>query len=182
MGESSLLKVHKFREQLQWGEAQSYESFWDAVYKKAFPTMVNHMQCLGASSSQRMGIDRVIHLNNGKTLYIEEKKRREVYPDILLEYVSVDKTGAPGWMEKDMLVDYLAYAFMPTKRCHLYPFPILRRAWIEHRDDWISRFRTVKAENEGYTTLSVAVPIGVLRMAVSSASVIDVSNESGGLN
>lgn len=155
----------------------SYESFWDAVYRKAFPGLLNHMQCLGGSDNQRMGIDRVIQLSNGKTLYIEEKKRRESYPDILLEYVSVDTTGAPGWMEKDLIVDYLAYAFMPTKRCYLYPFPVLRRAWIKYRDEWIGRYKIVKAYNEGYTTISVAVPIEVLKQAVAVASIIDVSAE-----
>jgi len=172
-----LLKIHNFQEQLRWGEEQSCEGFWDAVYRKAFPTMLNHMQCLGSSDNQRMGIDRVIQLSNGKTLYIEEKKRRGVYPDILLEYVSVDRTGAPGWIEKDLIVDYLAYAFIPNKRCYLYSYPLLRRAWINYKDSWLKTYRTIKAQNEGYATLSVAIPIDVLKQSVAVASIIDVSDE-----
>jgi hypothetical protein len=57
------------------------------------------MPCTGNTSSQRQGIDRVIHLANGQTIYIDEKKRASVYPDILLEYISVDKTGALGMID-----------------------------------------------------------------------------------
>ena len=85
--------VHDFRERLSWSEEASTEPFWNAVYHKAFPNLVNHMQCIGDTVSQRMGIDRVLFLTNGKTLYVDEKKRQREYNDILLEYISVDTTG-----------------------------------------------------------------------------------------
>lgn len=169
--------VHDFREQLLWGEAQGYEPFWTQVYRKAFPNMVNHMLGSGDTQSQRMGIDRIILLGNGRMLRIDEKKRRQDFPDILLEYVSVDATNAPGWIEKDLAIDYLAYAFMPTKRCYLFDWLMLRRAWIRYGDEWKRVHRIVKAQNNGYQTHSVAVPIEVVRGAVRRASIIDVSSE-----
>lgn len=168
---------HNFNERLAWSEQASTEPFWDAVYRKAFPNLVNHMQCTGDTVSQRHGIDRVLHLSNGKTLYVDEKKRGKDYGDILLEYVSVDKTSAPGWMEKDLLIDYLAYAFMPTKRCYLFPWPILRRAWLHYKPQWLAKYRQVEALNNGYKTLSVAVPIKVIQECLAVTWIIDVSNE-----
>lgn len=169
--------IHNFNERLAWSERGGSEPFWDAVYRKAFPNLVNHMQCKGNTTSQRMGVDRVLHLSNGKTLYVDEKKRERVYDDILLEYLSVDKTGAPGWMEKDLSIDFLAYAFMPTKVCHLFPWPMLRRAWLRYGDEWKNVYPHKPGHNDGYTTWSVAVPILVVRRAVSTACIIDVADE-----
>jgi hypothetical protein len=128
----------------------------------------------GDTLSQRQGVDRVILLANSKILLIDEKKRREEYPDILLEYISVDTTGAPGWMEKDLIIDYLAYAFMKSQRVHLFPWPMLRRAWCRYKDEWIDTYPIIKAQNYGYKTISVAVPTDVLRKAVSVATIIQL--------
>lgn len=171
--------IHDFRERLAWSEQASTEPFWDAVYRKAFPNLVNHMPCLGDTASQRQGIDRVIHLSNGKTLYVDEKKRDRVYDDFFLEYVSVDRTRAPGWMEKDLSIDYLAYAFMPTRRCYLLPWLMLRRAWLAHKELWMDTYQHKPGENDGYVTWGVCVPIRVVQSAVRSAWIIDVSSELG---
>lgn len=172
MGQSSI--EHNFKQSLEYSESASDEPFWDSVYRKAFPNLVNQMLASGDTISQRMGIDRVIILDNGKVLMIDEKKRAEVYQDILLEYLSVSTTGAPGWIEKDLAIDFLAYAFMPIKRVYLFPWPLLRRAWIHYREDWIKTYRKVTAHNNGYDTLSVAIPIHVLVKAVSNASIIQL--------
>jgi len=166
--------VHNFAEQLAFSEKASEEPFWDAVYRKAFPNLVNHMLASGDVKSQRMGVDRVLFLANGKTLYIDEKKRREIYTDVLLEYVSVDTTSAPGWIEKDLAIDYLAYAFMPLQRVYLYPWPMLRRAWLHFKSDWLQKYKIPPAQNKGYKTLSVAIPVEILRKAVSTAAIIQL--------
>lgn len=169
--------IHNFNERLAWSEQGSSEPFWDAVYRRAFPNLVNHMQCLGDTASQRMGIDRLVHLSSGKTLAIDEKKREKDYGDILLEYVSVDRTGAPGWMEKDLAIDYLAYAIMPCHRVYLFPWPTLRLAWLKNRDEWKREYGTKRALNNSYTTLNVPVPTKELLKAVWRACVIDVSDQ-----
>lgn len=173
MGQPGIV-THDFRTSLAFSEAASDESFWEAVYRKAFPNLVNLMLASADTLSQRMGIDRVIILGNGQVLKIDEKKRAEVYPDILLEYISVDTTGAPGWIEKDLAIDYLAYAFMPTKKVYLFPWPILRRAWEYFKTAWIAAYPKITAQNNGYKTISVAVPIDVLVKAVTRASVIQL--------
>lgn len=171
------LKPHDFQAKLLYSQTASDELFWDAVYRKAFPDLVNHMVCAGDTISQRMGIDRVIHLSNGRNLRIDEKKRDKVYPDILLEIVSNDRTGAPGWIEKSLYIDYLAYAFMPTRKVYLFDWLMLRRAWGFYGEQWKKQYRRLTAQNPNYKTISIAVPIGVLQKAVQTAAVIDVSQE-----
>lgn len=172
------MTVHNFIEQLEYSETASDEKFWSAVYVKAFPNMVAHTLCSGDTKSQRMGIDRAIILANGKTLYIDEKKRKKVYNDILLEFESVSTTGAPGWIEKDLMIDYLAYAFMPTQKVYLYPWPFLRRAWIHYKDVWMKEYEVKEAKNEGYITKSLAVPISTINKAVSTAMIIQLEEQS----
>lgn len=172
MGQSNV--VHDFKEQLIYSEISGDEPFWDAIYRKAFPNMVNHMTCNGDTHSQRMGIDRLIMLASGRVLTIDEKKRKEEYPDILLEYISVDTTNAPGWIEKDLSIDYLAYAFMKSKRVYLFDWLALRRSWGNFKNKWLGSYPHISAQNNGYKTLSVAVPTEILRTAVSSAMVIQL--------
>lgn len=166
--------IHDFKTDLRFSEISSDELFWDAVYRKAFPNMVNHMLCQGDTASQRMGIDRLVFLSNGRELRIDEKKRRCEYGDILLEYLSNNSTGAPGWVEKDLYIDYLAYAFMPLQKVYLFDWPMLRRAWCQYGAQWKRQYKQVIAKNNGYQTFSVPVPTAVLNAAVSNARIIQL--------
>jgi len=172
MGQSGT--THDFIKEKEWSEAQGDEPFWKAVYQKAFPNMVNMMPCPGNFASQRMGIDRIILLSNGKTISIDEKKRRETRKDILLEYLSNDQTRALGWIEKDLSIDYLAYAFMPAKTCYLFDWPILRLTWMRFKTDWLKLYTIPPARNNGYNTYNVAIPIHVLMGSVSNTRMIQL--------
>lgn len=169
-------KLHDFHERLEMSQRASDEPFWSEVYRKAFAGYMGCLAILDDSPAQRMGIDRVVVLSSGQELRIDEKKREEVWPDILLEYLSNDQTNAPGWMEKDLHIDYIAYAFMPAKRVHLYPWHLLRRAWGKYGTAWKKEYKKVSAQNPGYKTWSVAVPIAVLNKAVQEAGVIQLGS------
>lgn len=170
---------HDFQTQLKFSEKASHEPFWDAVYRKAFPGLVNHMLCSGDQPTQRMGVDRLVYLNNDRVLRIDEKKRDKVYPDILLEYISNDQAKDPekraGWINKNLVIDYIAYAFMPTQKVYLLDWLTLRRAWVMNGEVWKQKHRRVPAKNVGYTTWSVAVPITVLQKAMSEAALVSVA-------
>lgn len=161
--------------------AASEEAFWLAVYRKAFFNLASQELCTDLTL-QRQGIDRILHLSNGHTLRIDEKKRAQEYPDILLEHTSNLERNTPGWIEKDLQIDYLAYGFMQSQRCYLFPWHMLQRAWRNFGASWKAKYRRIEATtrvgNATYHTISVAVPIDVLRRAVSTASVIDVSQEA----
>ena len=171
-------KVHDFHERNDWSLSQRDETFWEAIYRKAFPSL-EKIELNEDISRQKIGIDRIIYLPHGKELLIDEKKRSQVYPDIVLEYCSVDKQKTPGWIEKDLAIDYLAYAFIPSQQCYLFPWHMLRLAWDKYRKEWHSMavenkfgYHIVKAKNADYFTWSVAVPIDDLLQAVSNASLI----------
>lgn len=170
------MTVHDFNERLRFSQMGGDETFWSAVYCKAFPSMVSHMPCPGDTVSQRMGIDRIILLANGRTLAIDEKKREKDYSDILLEYLSNDKTGAKGWIEKDLSIDYLAYAFMPSKRVYLFDWCMLQRAWSYFGNEWKRKYKPVIAKNNGYRTHSIPVPRHELLNAVSRAFIIQLDD------
>lgn len=172
LGQSN--KINNFEENLAFSHNAGEEPFWDAVYKKAFPDMENHMLCTKKCQGQYLGIDRIIQLTSGKTVYIDEKKRQTEYSDILLEYISNDKTGSAGWMEKELQIDFLAYAFMKSQRVYLFPWLILRRVWKRFGNEWKSKYHLPPARNAHYNTLNVAVPTKELLDCVKNAMIIQL--------
>ena len=165
--------MNDFKECYQIAEDGRCEPFWNDVYKKAFPNITNHMP--GKKEychSQKMGVDRIIYLENGKVLTLDEKVRTRVYEDIALEFLSNDMSGAPGWMEKDLAIDYLAYAFLPIKTAYLFDWRMLRLTWVKFKNQWKKEFPVIKAENATYHTHCVCVPIRVLRVECSKSAII----------
>jgi hypothetical protein len=174
------LKINDFEKDLKFSEEAGCENFWQSIYQKSFPDMISAFPTLGKCQGQMLGIDRVIQLKSGKTIYIDEKKRREVWGDISLEYKSnsnSDKNN--GWMNKDLLIDYLAYAFMPIKTVYLFNWLLLRKVWLDNGAEWMQKaknkkngFRIVPAQNYGYTTLSIAVPIPILLEKLQTTMIV----------
>jgi hypothetical protein len=167
------MKFNDFNNDLKYSLKASTEAFWDQVYAKAFVDLKETRLCDNLEW-QKMGIDRFVYLTNGRIFAVDEKCRRQVYDDILLEFISVDTTGAPGWIEKDLAIDFFAYAFMPIQRVYLFSWPMLRRAWNHFGGTWKTKYGVIKARNEGYNTLSVPVPIKVLRQTVNNATIIQL--------
>jgi hypothetical protein len=182
-----MTKVHDFTERLAWSEKHADEVFWSAAYKQFFPSMINAMQASGDYPTQRLGVDRLVYLNNDRIVRIDEKKREKEYSDIALEFVHttgkshMSKRKAQnyqGWMEKNLVIDYIAYSFMPSKRVYFLDWLILRRAWMENKDEWKQKYFISHAPNRGYFTHSVCVPIDVLMSAMGSSSSIVVNTET----
>jgi hypothetical protein len=170
--------IHDFNRSLAASAVTTDESWWEQVYQEAFPGYASMSAVKQDGWAQRGGIDRVIVLKCGKTLTVDEKVREGSWTDILLEYKSSVEHNTPGWVEKDLACDYIAYAFKGTKRCYMLPFQQLRKAWIAHGRTWVAKFPRVDAKNNGYTTRSVAVPIHVLMPALTEASLVHWINLS----
>ncbi len=173
-GETNQMKNDFFAD-LAFSELSSDELFWEQIYKSAFQDIACIMlNTAGKSLSQNLGIDRIIHLKSGKTLYIDEKKRRNKYNDIILERYSEYSNGdrVAGWINKDLHIDYLAYAFMDTKEVYLFDWQTLRRVWNTNRTKWDRAYRNIGAKNNGYTTFSIPIPINVLLEAMQNAIII----------
>jgi hypothetical protein len=161
--------VHNFEKCLKRSEEQTNAPWWDVVYRKAFPDFASSVSVRCDGWAQRGGIDRVITLSSGKTITVDEKVRSKSYPDILLEAWSSYELRRPGWVAKAMACDFIAYAFVPTQTCYLIPALQLRRAWQTNVHEWWKSYKHVLARNEGYTTISVVIPIPVLFAAIDEA-------------
>lgn len=168
--------MNDFKECLDKANSEKLNPFWISVYKEMFPNFVEMTGTIGNMDMQRKGVDRLILLSNNRTILIDEKVRFSDYNDILIEYISVDTNNTPGWIEKQMDIDYLAYAFINKKTCYMIPFPALQRVWKYYKNIWIRKYQRIEAENKNYKTISVAIPTNTLLNKVSDAMKIKVNN------
>jgi hypothetical protein len=167
--------MHDFMTSLK--KSHSYENapWWDKVYRMSFPGLATTYSVREDGWAQRGGIDRIIVLKSGKTITVDEKIREKDWGDILLERWSDEKRKSPGWIQKNLACDYIAYAFVPSQKCYLFPFLQLRKAWLTNGVEWIKKYNEVRAENKGYITVSIPIPIPELLLSVSQASIVNWS-------
>lgn len=168
----SARSVHSFEADLSRSHASSQASWWFALYKSAFPTLISATYVKGDGWAQRAGIDRVLTLACGRTYTVDEKLRSQDWPDILLEQWSDERRRTAGWVQKPLACDFIAYVFEPSRNCYFLPVATLQRAWRMHGRRWISEFGQIRAPNEGYISTNVPVPIETLMNALSDAMTI----------
>ncbi len=164
--------THDFHESLALSETIADAPWWEEIYRKAFSFFESMEIVPSGTPEQLAGIDRIIHLKGGGVINIDEKVRHCDYDDILLEIHSSKEHQTWGWACKPLVCDYIAYAFLPSRRCYLFPFPQLQKALGNHWDDWRRECEEIQAPNPGYTTLSLAVPIAKLQQAITEAGCI----------
>ena len=174
MGQSDL-KIFNFQERLEFSKKPENELFWQTVYRKAFPDMLFAKACVGDGQGQRLGIDRIVQLSSGKTLHIEEKTIEKDHQSFFLEYISNSAIKSEGWIKKELLIDYFAYAFIPSGRCYLFPWQLLKRTWNYHKNNWMNKYPKASAQNNGYSTQGLIIPISDLVNAIRDSIIIQVS-------
>lgn len=163
---------HVFADSLALSQSYSEAGWWLDLYRKAFPTLVSAVSVRDDGWAQRGGIDRVLTLACGRTYTVDEKVRTAEWPDILLEQWSNEARRVPGWIQKPLACDFIAYAFAPSRRCYLLPVAPLQRAWRLYGKGWLDRYGQRHAHNRGYVTANVPVPISELMRAMISAMLI----------
>ena len=174
---------HEFQESLARGEDARNDPYWEAFFRKYFENLY-HIEKVHDIEEQRQGVDWRLWLTNGKVITIDAKARFKNYGDIALEYEHRYPSGQckPGWMDKDLGIDYIAYGIMPTRTCYLWNWPLLRRSWLHYKEEWIHKgeletegFRLIPAVNKDksgkyiYTSWSVAVPMETLQRKIKVA-------------
>ena len=120
--------VHDFQERLAYSHAQEEAAWWEDVYRAAFPSLAAMVSVRADGWAQRAGIDRILTLNNGKVIKIDEKVRSRDFPDFALERWSNEANKKPGWTQKPLDCDFIAYAFVATGMCYLLPILLLQKA------------------------------------------------------
>ncbi len=139
---------------------------WETIYRTYFPDYAS-MASVGPNSwGQKSGIDRVIILQSGKTVNVEEKVRYVDRDDIFLETVSVVEKNVPGWISKPAATDYLCYHFQPSKRTYMFPFLALRRTWSVGEPFWSRTYGIRTVENKNYHSQGICVPIDIMKIAL----------------
>lgn len=136
----------------------------DTMWKQAFPQVSAAVIVPQGDPRQRFGIDRELLLSDGSTIPVEEKVRFRDYPgDILLEVEHTFEDGRkePGWIRKPLACHYIGMLWFNSRTFRVYPWLALQ-AWYKHRvkDKTIRDYPrfTSKANNNGYSTVCVAVP------------------------
>jgi hypothetical protein len=160
--------VHRFADS-HAVSAQYGADWWIPIYRQLFPTLMSAVAIEHDGWAQRAGIDRLLTLACGRTFTVDEKIRTEDWPDVLLERWSDERRKSPGWVQKPLACDFIAYAHAPAATCVLLPVPALQRAWRQHGRQWIGLYGQRRAKNAGYTSVSVPVPRGVLMQAIVEA-------------
>lgn len=163
---------HDFRTSLALSESYADAPWWMDLYRKAFPNLISAASVRADGWAQRGGIDRVLTLACGRVYTVDEKVRSHDWPDILLEQWSDEARRSPGWVQKPLACDFIAYAFAPSRRCYLLPVAPLQRAWRQCGRQWVERFGQRRARNVGYVSANIPVPIGELMDAMVRAMVL----------
>ena len=155
------------------------DQFYHEIYSIAFSGVSGVSKIIKGIPAQKAGIDRVVTLNTGASYTIDEKTRYCDYGDILLERWSNKDKKVAGWVQKDLLADFILYCVHPSGKAVLLPVPQLRKAWRRYGREWIEKaesgenngFKIVTADNrEGrssWVSESVCVPEEVLLKAIS---------------
>jgi len=172
------MKFNDFKQDLEY--STKHDKFWKEIYMSFFPSMAEMSSIVTDIELQKKGIDRVLTLENGKRILIDEKMRRSIYTDILLEYKSnSNKDENDGWINKNLEINYIAYAFMPIQTVYMLDWNMLKRTWLKYGGEWYKKAKAkqdglcfVSADNELYNTLSIAIPIYILLDKMIESTVI----------
>ena len=143
--------------------------WWLDIYRQAFPGLISAVGVRDGGRAQRGGIDCVLTLACGRVYPVDEKVRTQDWPDGLLEKWSDEDRRSPGWVQKPLACDFIAYDFAPSSRCYLLPVAPLQRAWRMCGRGWLHRYGPRWARNPGYVSASVPVPVGELMRAMVGA-------------
>lgn len=165
-------RVHRFADSLALSERYSDADWWIPLYRRAFPRLRSAISVRDDGWAQRGGVDRVLTLSCGRTYTVDEKIRTADWPDILLEQWSDEARRVPGWVQKPLACDFIAYAYAPSGVCYLLPVAPLQRAWRLYGREWIKRYGIRRALNPGYASVGVPVPRDVLMRAIAEAMMV----------
>lgn len=152
------------------------------IIKPIFPNTAEVTKT--GSDEDKTGIDYKVHLQNGTTINIDVKSRRNVafvglYPELAIETWSVmpseqdpnhyNKQGRLGWaLDPSKLTDYVLYRFDNCTECYLLPFQMLRTATIKNARTWINEklARYTTQDNGRYTSKCLFVPANIVIQAI----------------
>ena len=159
--------MNDFATDLEYSLKERDNELFDSFYSEAFPGLES-IEFVDDIETQKMGIDKILQFENGRRLTVDEKKRRDVYDDVLLEIWSIwsDQKKKLGWLFTTQC-DLIVYAKITVGVVYLLPVDLLRMAWRTNRSKWW-KYKRVEAKNNGYVTISRAIPDKELLQAIKA--------------
>lgn len=131
---------------------------FDKFYYDTWPVrLIEPMDYSMNKAEQLKGIDKKIYLENGRILTIDEKIRRKYYGDIFLELVSNTRTNKKGWLFYSVS-DFTVYYVEPIRKVYLLQMDLLRMAWKEHSEEWLSKYKLKFCSNGSYSSKGICIP------------------------
>lgn len=146
-----MTQIFKFNRQLRRGE--SWENMLDAMFSDEYT--IEH----ASDAEQRRGLDRWyarLCSSKGRRYGVQYKADEKACEtgNCFIETVSVDSAEKPGWVYT-CEADFIFY-FFPQLRLVYVLSPRQLRGAVEL---WKDIYPTKPAQNEGYQTLGVCVPV-----------------------
>lgn len=153
--------MNNFPADLSYSLDKTDDTFVDEVYKKAFPHL-KEIRVVTDLETQKKGIDKILVFEGGNTVFVDEKRRRKDYGDILLEEYSNWERKTVGWLGKTKYTDYIAYIVAESKKIYLLPFLLLQKCWVDNYSQWLTEYGRKFADNSIYHTSNIAIPTDIL--------------------
>lgn len=126
---------------------QSIRQLFDAIYKEKGWEVVNR--------NHKKGHDLTLRID-GREYKVEEKARRRVWSDLLIETIQDTETKAPGWI-RYCDADLLIYGMFGREGSRVYLLPVDKfRAWFEMMESGLQE----QESKDGWgNTINLKVPI-----------------------
>jgi hypothetical protein len=170
-------QAHRFVDSKQKAADYAQLPWIESLYRRAFHNYESSYVIRSDGWAQRGGMDRKINLTSGRSVFIEEKFRDADYWDFFLETWSDKQRKKPGWMQQDLLADFVAYVFIPSRKMYLLPYLDLRRAWLTHGRLWLKKCPRQRVPNPGYVTEGIVVPIRTVLSALRDGMFFEFTGE-----
>lgn len=173
------MKFNDFYSDLKYSNDKTDNEIINDFYKNYFGRKrkpVKEIITVNDLKRQKQGIDKIIILENGKQITIDEKKRKKDYGDMLLEEWSNEGKKKIGWTgDPDKVTDYIAYIILPSHKIFMLPYELLQRAWVANWEDWKKRYKKPPAPNYGYFTSNIAPNWDALFNALKEEMIKDIN-------
>lgn len=142
-------------------------------YYLAFPGL-RQVRSVSSKDVQVIGVDKILRLRKQLRITVDEKLRKQSYPDILLEEYSNWELKKAGWLIGGSAADYIVYVVRPTKRIYIMPYHKLKASWDRNYEFWLKKYGRKFGTTEGtdgqvlYHTSNIPVPKSELEIEFSN--------------
>lgn len=168
-------KIYLFEDNVAFSEENERDKRWEQFYRTFFPR-ISYIEFIPKKDErQKVGIDKIIHLEDGKQHNIDEKVDRKGYPRFPIEIWQAKNINLRGWaVKEDQKTNYIAYLVKPSQEYYLIPYEEIKDTYYRNEQQWLNDahnrrngfiYAKVYNDKEGgivWETHNVCVPFDVL--------------------